>query len=281
MKPPKLTYMIIAVLAVALPALTSGCSSKDDPVGHPSPRGFLYDGPSLAFEYDAFMAIKEQGKAYSDYRNVAIIQADGPSVHPNGAGPMDPYIFPETDSLPYPRKNLFEKLSEMNGDNGFVQDTPYYSKFYHDLLLQRSAIEDITGVQVTAITDYDGSHPQGSSLTEITNVSYTSLLPFIQAGYDFTAVSTGNGPHPLLAELSREETETSNAVSIPPATKSFWWHCKATEIPPNPLKMTYCMLALTFDSKPTQEATIEVAVTVQMRGGEYPARTYTQTYKVR
>ena len=111
-------------------------------------------------------------------------------------------------------------------------------------------------------------------------MNYSSLLPFIQAGYDVTPSSRGNGPHPLLLEMSRAEVESTNALGIT-AKDGFWRHCKATEIPANPLKMTWFMLALTFDSKPAQEATIEVAVTVQMRGGEYPARTYTQTYKVR
>lgn len=282
MKTPKLTCMAIAVLALAL-LTPASCDSKDDsvgPVGHRSPRGFLYDGPSLAFEYDALMAIEKPWHAYSDYRDVAIIKADGPAVYPNGIGPMDPYIFPETDSLPYPRKGLFEKLREMNGDSGFVKGTPYYDEFYHHMLLQHSLIEDITEVQVTAMSDYDADHPKGASLAEITNVNYSTLLPFIQAGYDVTPSSRGNGPHPLLLEMTRAEVESTNALDIT-AKDGFWRHCKAADIRANPIKMSCGMLALTFDSKPAQEATIEVAVTVQMRGGEYPARTYRQTYKVR
>ena len=89
MKNPKLTCMAIAVLALALLTLAS-CDSKDDLAGLRSPRGFLYDGPSLAFEYDAFMAIEKPWHAYSDYRDVAIIKADGPAVYPNGIAPMDP-----------------------------------------------------------------------------------------------------------------------------------------------------------------------------------------------
>ena len=148
------------------------------------------------------------------------------------------------------------------------------------MLLQRAAIEDITGVQVTARTDYNANHPQGSSLTEITNVTYSSTYPFIHAGYDLTPTSKGNSPHPLMLEVSLKEIESSNALNIRP-TDAFWWHCKATDIPGNPLKMTYCMLALSLEEAPAQEAVIEVAVTVQMRGGEYPARTYRQTYKVK
>lgn len=273
----------IAVIISFLLFVTTGCSNDEPTPGYPSPRGFLYNGPCLAMQYNAFMGIQSSYHDFSDHRNIAVIQSDGPAVYPKDLiAPLDNYIFPETDSLPYPRAGLFEKLSDMNGDNGFVKGTPYYddNSIYHNLLLQRAAIEDITGVQVTAMTDYDANHTQGSSLTEITNVTYSSTYPFIHAGYDLTPSSKGNGPHPLILEVSQEEIESTNALNIR-QSDAFWWHCKATDIPDNPLKMTYCMLALSLEEAPAQEAVIEVAVTVQMRGGEYPARTYTQTYKVK
>ena len=78
-------------------------------------------------QYNAFMGIKSSDHDFSDHRNIAVIQADGPAVYPKGSiAPLDDYLFHETDSLPYPGDGLFEKLSDMNGDKGFVKGTPYY-----------------------------------------------------------------------------------------------------------------------------------------------------------
>lgn len=271
-------FMGMAVM-VAVFMTTAGCSSGDGPDPYPPSLRQVYPNrPELVLEYNALMAIETPAYSIYDYRDVAVIQKLGFRVRPDRAAV---YTLSEGDTLPYPRKGLYEKLSEINRDNGFVKSTPYYKSFCHNTFLQSAVIEDIIEVKVKALTDFDYAHPQGSSLTEITNVNYSSLYPFIQAGYDLTADSKGNGPHPSLLALSDDELSYTDAIWLRESNSMFWSHCKATDIPANPLKMTCGMLALTFDNKPMRQALIEVTVTVRMRGNEYPPRTYRQTYNVR
>lgn len=270
----QLLCMLTAFLSLVI---MTGCKDNDVPlVGHPSSRGFLHFGPTLITEYCEFSAIK-QSEEVNDYRDILINESVGPRVWEmtgnNGNGPE--ILIPDVDTLSYPKKGFFRKLSQMNHDTGFKPGVPDYDIYciYHNTDMQGAWIEDIINVQVTAKSDYNQSHPAGSDLSEVAYLSYITTYPYIQEGYLFNENSIGNGFHPSITGYGQESCYIGGNLELRN-------HIKVKDITKNPLKMVGCFARLSLIEPPEQQCEIEIAITVQLRTGEYPARTLKAVYTV-
>lgn len=262
-----------------------GCSNDEPIPGPPTARGSNYQGRSLVMFYHEISEIASiPEEKVSDHRSIQVVFGGGVVASESGWGTAEPVYNQSENNLSQQRKGLFQQLSAMNGDTAYIASVPLYRQLYHNEFLQQAAVEDIIKIEITATSDYDAAHQKGASLADMANVTYFSLYPLVQERYAFNNLSTGNGAHPLFMEADpaffqdvRPCAGSYNMLDI----QEIIFHCKVSEVTANPLKMTTAQLVLSLEEAPAQEAVIEVAVTVQMRGGEYPARTYRQTYKVK
>lgn len=283
--PLRLMQLGAAVVTTFFMLVLVGCSNEEPIPGSPTARGNNYQGRSLVLFYHEISKIASTPKdETSDYRNIQVVLGGDVVASENGWGTAEPLYAQSGDNLSQQRKELFEQLSTMNGDTTYIASVPLYRQLYHNQFLQQAAVEDIVKIEITATSDYNEVHRKGASLTDIANVTYFSIYPLVQERYAFNSLSTGNGAHPLYMEADsgffknvRPCAGNYNMLDI----QEIIFHCKVSDVTTNPLKMTTAQLVLSLEEAPAQEAVIEVTVTIQMRGGEYPARTYKQTYKVK
>lgn len=86
----------------------------------------------------------------------------------------------------YPRKKLFNMVSEQNGDTGFSSSVAHYDVVKkNQWLCVGIMLEDVIDIQVMAVDDYAAAHLAGSSLAEMAHVSYCTVYPFVRNGYVF------------------------------------------------------------------------------------------------
>lgn len=273
----KALAIAVVVFACMATLMMQGCKDKDDEPQDPETGCWdpIFTKNTLVSDYLELRAFNSYPEIVYDYRCLALIPDKGPMF--NGH-------FLEMRGMER-LEGRFEELCQLNGDTCFSESLPCYAPIRSTNDWVIALQEDVTDIQVTALSDYSTAYPAGSSLTEITNVSYLSYYPFIQAGYVFNESSKGNGFHPLAYDYNPEEnlvTSFSRHVFGGYQVRDLMNHCKATDIPANNLKMVSgdAFFWLSLDSMPDQECLVEVAVTVQLRNGAEPARTVRQQYRV-
>lgn len=284
----------LTVLLMLLMLLMAACSDESD---DPTPTGWLYwdDDPdpndtTLVRDYlifDGFFMAKPN--LVHDYRCIQVFPDRCSSVWRSCSDTIPGYaelIWYDTGRCS--RKKLFNMVAEHNGDTGFSSSVAHYDVVKQNRWLRVGImLEDVIDIQVTAVDDYDAEHLAGSSLTEMAHVSYCTVYPFVRNGYVFDQWSTGAGFYPACFESAmatdddirscfHENPAAGNAV------RELMHNCLASEIPSAPLRMVQGMYGfwLSLDAMPDRECTVEVSITVQLPGGEYSARTLSQTYKV-
>lgn len=283
--------MLVCMILLALSTvLISSCTADDDlgpDAGIRSPRRYQIT-PSLAGEYHEFIGFKEWD-GVEDYREIHLSYKPGPRAwEKNGWAPADIFLF--EDTLSYKRDWLFERLNEARGDTCF-----YYKNFSvgetNWLIAENTTydmifMEDFIKVEVKAITDYNSSHPAGSSLSEIAYLSYQSLYDYVQSGYVYNEYTKGNGCHPWMTSWFIPDSLYDPTVVHYDNGKHFYHfdsHRRLSEISPdNPLKMlSVHTFGLTFSEKPDQECEVELTVTAQIPLTEYPSKTYSTRIRVK
>ena len=290
---PKVLLGLLTIIMTAFVIMPS-CSDDDDMiVGPPSPRGFLHLGPTMVISYYEFAGI-EQDTSLNDYRRILLRSTDSGWLGERNI------IIPDIP-LSYNTKGLWKFLCNENGDTAFNENVALYDTIFHNTTLQSSYIEDIQRVQVTALTDYDGNHKAGSSLDDIAILSYVTLYPYVKEGYKINERSTGNGVYPPRGEYEMEYLKATDpddaeryfqnelypsyfGIGKGGFNRELFHHCLVGEITKdNPIRMIgrHAINSISFSYAPEQECRIKVAITVQMRGGKYPAKTLTAEYRVK
>ncbi len=285
-------HSIACKIAVSLLMVILGLqvftACEDDPKpgpGVPSPR--LTDFPSLVQIYTKMKDLPTSQNVL-DYRVIRI--ADYWEGEELNILPEIPF-YAYSDSISH--KELFNYLTTVNNDTCFHEGVEYYevgNVLFHNMLLQISYIEDITDLQITAVTDFDAEHPAGSNLEDICYISYGSVDKYVHSGYSFDQ-AMANGLYPLYHEYAQENLKDFRAaVYLEEAEKHCWkmgmkeimYHELASEVnPEHPLKMLAGFPpTLSFTHKPNQKCQIEVTRTAQIPGGKFPARVSKRVYTI-
>lgn len=278
--------LLLVAMLLGLIVSTSGCKDDTDlPLpGQASPR--TTEDTNLVLTYKELRGIKPE-ESLSDYRSVVLQGVAGLPLwksdeegNPRPAESLTPY-----DSL-YNRKGLYESMTELNGDTEFKEGVEHFREFFHNGYFQGAWLEDIIDVQVTAVTAYDALHPAGSSLSDMAYLSYNTIFPFIREGYRFNENSIGNGYHPAYLEYYADVEDISQGMTcMKTGDKELRHHIKISEIAANPLRIVSCdrlnPFVISFAGQPDGECAVKIAITVQLRGGEYPARILTATCNVK
>ncbi len=297
--------VLLGLLTIIMTAfiIMPSCSEDDDMiVGQPSPRGFLHHGPTMVITYTEFAGLDPDTVLNDiyDYRKITLRETESGWLGERNI------IIPDIP-LSYNTKGLWKFLCNENGDTAFNENVALYDTIYHNRTLQCSFIEDVQRVQVTALTDYDGNHKAGSSLDDIAILSYVTLYPYVKEGYKINERSIGNGVYPPRVEYEMEYCKANYPDDDPERyiqnqfypsyfgifyfgighgrfNRELFHHCLVGEITKdNPIRMmgSYAINSISFAHAPEQECRIKVAITVQMRGGKYPAKTLTAEYRVK
>ena len=83
-------------------------------------------------------------------------------------------------------KSLYKQLCQKHHDNNYKEEryehpnTPGINDAY------TAVATDFVDIDITVSPAYDAAHPDGSSLADIIKVTFTTLKPFIDAGYKYT-----------------------------------------------------------------------------------------------
>lgn len=288
---PLIGMLLFAMTVFIMP---SGCSNDDD-FNIPIPGGNLRDfhkAPTMVIDYQMFWNLDTMplGQEKCDYRSLWLMPKGSIYINENDyvyASPGSDWrdtTFKYQKEFLYPTKGFFNEMSVMNGDTAFVKSLPHYTEFYYNPALNTCWIEDIIDLRITALEDYDSSHPAGASLNDIANVTYASAYDFVQQGYEANENSTGNGAHPLYVESNPHVFEGVTTIYSQEALSRFeelLYHCKADDIRTRHIKMNMGLYAVSFNNPPMKECKVKVSTTVQLRNGRYPARTYTGIYTIK
>ena len=169
---------------------------------------------------------------------------------------------------------LFEKLAKSNSDESFFYGkTPDYdmidARFYGCAF---TVMEDIIGVKIEALSDYDATHTAGSSLNDIACFNFCSFYNFIQSGYQLRGATAGNSILPPVIENNQDLTEIFDYE-----LKNYpYFSVAANELAENPIR---CLavdsskpFALRFSTGPAQECRIRITFTLKVRALTLPAR---------
>lgn len=78
------------------------------------------------------------------------------------------------------RKMLYETLSEKYGDTSFDRTVkiPYW------ITDPSAQAYSFVSIEITSDTDFDETHPTGTSLADLVMIHYRSIKPFIDSGYE-------------------------------------------------------------------------------------------------
>lgn len=88
-------------------------------------------------------------------------------------------------------KSLYKQLGQKHHDNNYKEER------YEDPSTPKppgkycAVSADFVDIDITVSPAYDAEHPDGSSLADIIKVTFTSLKPFIDAGYKYTQDYSG------------------------------------------------------------------------------------------
>ena len=83
-------------------------------------------------------------------------------------------------------KSLYKQLCQKHHDNSYKEEryewpnTPGINDAY------TAVATDFVDIDITVSPAYDAEHPDGSSVADIIKVTFTTLKPFIDAGYKYT-----------------------------------------------------------------------------------------------
>lgn len=83
-------------------------------------------------------------------------------------------------------KSLYKQLCQKHHDNSYKEEryewpnTPGVNDAY------TAVATDFVDIDITVSPAYDAEHPDGSSVADIIKVTFTTLKPFIDAGYKYT-----------------------------------------------------------------------------------------------
>lgn len=295
MKTKNLLPLAAAVMLFGLTVMLQACSDESD---DPIPAGWIYwdDDPdpndtTLVRDYlifDGFFMVKPN--LVHDYRCIQVFPDRCSSVWRSCSDTIPGYAeLIWYDTVRCSRKKIFSMVAEHNGDTSFSSSVAHYDVVKQNQWLRVGImLEDVIDIQVTAVDDYDAAHLAGSSLTEMAHVSYCTVYPFVRNGYVFDQWSTGAGFYPACFESAMAtDDDIRSCFHANPAEghamRELMHNCLASEIPSAPLRMVQGTWGfwLSLDSMPDREwCTVEVSITVQLPGGEYSARTLSQTYKV-
>lgn len=288
---PLIGMLLFAMTVFIMP---SGCSNDDD-FNIPIPGGNIRDfhkAPTMVIYYQMFWNLDTMplGQEKCDYRSLWLypkgtIEVDDENhVYASPGSDVHDPTFKYQKEFLYPTEGFFNEMSVMNGDTAFVKSLPHYTELYYNPALYTCWIEDIIDLRITALEDYDSSHPAGASLNDIANVTYASAYDFVQQGYEANVNSTGNGAHPLYVESNPHVFEGVTTIYSQEALSRFeelLYHCKADDIRTRHIKMNMGLYAVSFNNPPMKECKVKVSTTVQLRNGRYPARTYTGNYTIK
>lgn len=303
--------MVLICFALSMligPALIS-CSDEDQElVGKPSPRqdrdksliifyseltgltehtGLLSDPDRSVYPFDyraiPFMGTRQPKLRTSIYENKHIVDFNGKKVE---------------------KRKVFYILRELNNDTTF-QESPHYKGLYHNTFLQGVWIQDFVDIRVEAVTDYDETHPAGSSLSEIAYLTYASCYDFIQKGYRFDNGEISNGVYLGLIEYSSELEKRSMDEDIDATERKvkddidyytygygskthdseFISHRRVSDIAADPLKCVmghnYYRMLLSFAIPPAQPATVRMTIYLKDRIGFSTTTTVTREMNLR
>lgn len=147
------------IILAAAALMCAGCATELIP-------GVYITGPYIQNYYDGELSV------YVNQGPTAGLPMVSVGVNLNGDVPVTVYGRNSNDTEKY--YELCEKHSDMsfNGDDRYF-DNPAKRCFAHDL----------ASIELVSDSDFDASHPAGSSLLDIMNYSASSLTRWIRNGY--------------------------------------------------------------------------------------------------
>ncbi len=83
-------------------------------------------------------------------------------------------------------KSMYKQLCQKHHDNSYKEERYEWPNTpgVNDAYIAVSA--DFVDIDITCSPAYDDAHPDGSSVADIVKVTFTTLKPFIDAGYKYT-----------------------------------------------------------------------------------------------
>lgn len=157
-------------------------------------------------------------------------------------------------------KSLYKQLCNKHNDNGYKEERYEYTNLglkYDGFYTAVSA--DFAAIDITTSPAYDDAHTDGGSIADLVKVTYSSLKPFIDAGYKRTEGATYRaqyGNYSWVSKMMNEMSIVDMTLLGPTMTLEF-------VTPPATSRIYTTVLTMTSDEGDIYRDTLNLQIPLQ------------------